>query len=74
MCEDPYNYNSREDAKIKKVLHCWMGRLEYAEQTYGRYSDEWVEVFNLPSSTCMLKAGHNGPHRWTKDSNIIIQF
>ena len=58
---------------MKKVLHCWAGREEWAEKTYGIPSDEWAEAVVEPA-TCMLEAGHSGPHEWTPDENIAVRF
>lgn len=53
--------------------HCWMGRLEHAEETYGPSSDEALRAFDEPG-TCMLPDGHAGPHEFTPDDQITITF
>lgn len=34
----------------------------------------WFGVRIAPSSTCMLRKGHLGEHRWTLDSKIGVSF
>jgi len=45
----------------KPVLHCW-------EDGPPCEHDEDC------SSTCMLPAGHDGPHDWTCDNLISVRF
>jgi len=52
-------------------LHCWAGREEVDE--------EWRRTVYLvhdevPGMTCMLEAGHAGPHEWTSDRDIGVTF
>ena len=62
--------------------HCWADRrdIEYDKRTDGQslvtYTDEWLAIVTgeLPDATCMLPAGHSGPHEWTNDSEIQITF
>ena len=55
------------------MLHCWQDSVEEATKKYGFGSTEWAEAVNNPS-TCMLEAGHNGPHEFTPDGQIVITF
>lgn len=55
------------------ALHCWEDRAYWAEQTYGFASEEWAEAF-LENGTCMLPAGHDGPHVFTPDTQIGVTF
>jgi hypothetical protein len=41
---------------------CWEDRRSY-------YVD-----WDSPAETCMLPDGHDGPHEWTPDSEIVVQF
>jgi hypothetical protein len=45
-----------------RVLHCW--------EDLRNVTDNW----DLPNATCMLPDGHDGPHEWTPDSDIRVQF
>ncbi len=61
------------------MKHCWTGRGEWIETTYGYLSDEYLDdaanAYGDPNwcgSTCMLPAGHFGPHVWTPDDEIVI--
>ena len=45
---------------------CWMGRAEH-EEAAGRSWDG-------PGQTCMLDDGHAGPHEWTGDDGIVVEF
>jgi hypothetical protein len=52
------------------VRHCWQG---YHEQ-WPDGSDEWARHYHEPSATCLLPKGHEGPHQFTPDDQIIVQF
>lgn len=54
------------------MTHCWMGKYEYME-SIGQLDDYLADGEQVPS-TCLLPDGHAGPHEWTPDSEIIIQF
>ena len=58
----------------ERTLHCWAGRRDVAEETYGLGSAEWAEAWNEPDATCMLEHGHAGPHEWTHDDSIDVRF
>jgi hypothetical protein len=53
------------------MVHCWQGKREHTE--FG--SQEWHDTFlDDGDGTCMLDDGHDGPHEFTPDSQIIVQF
>lgn len=54
-------------------LRCWHDKQAYMEDVYGFGSDKWAEAQENPA-TCMLPAGHAGPHRWTPDECITVNF
>jgi|KBSSwiStaDraftv2_1062776.scaffolds.fasta_scaffold00399_23 hypothetical protein len=41
-------------------LHCW--------------ADNDAVDYGEMSETCMLEAGHDGPHEWTPDDQIRVSF
>ena len=51
------------------IAHCWQDNAEI--HNFG--SEKWVEAFLNPA-TCMLEAGHDGPHFFTPDEEIMIAF
>lgn len=53
----------------KIIPHCWMGNDEVVE--WG--SDAWAEAERHPA-TCMLEAGHKGPHEFIPHSEIEVTF
>ena len=53
--------------------HCWLGKEEWAEKEFGRFSPEHLAALD-EGGTCMLPAGHDGPHAWTPDDEIGITF
>lgn len=60
--------NERECPMKVRVLHCWED---------GPVTDELDEngyPIGQIGSTCMLEAGHEGPHDFIPDSNIGISF
>ena len=68
----------------ERALHCWTGRKEWTEEAYEKehgagswwgsdahvatYADDWKD------GTCMLEAGHDGPHDFTNDDEIGVRF
>jgi hypothetical protein len=68
----------------ERVLHCWMGRREATEEAYEAVhgKDSWwgSEPFcetwqdDWKDGTCMLEAGHDGPHEFTDDDCIGVTF
>ena len=52
-------------------LHCWADRGECDEE--WRWNVYLVDE-SEPGQTCFLEAGHEGPHRWTSDSDIVVSF
>lgn len=59
-----------DDCRCPEPVHCWAGYLESLE--FG--SEEWVEAFDKGDATCLLPDGHEGPHEWTPDSDIMVRF
>ena len=57
-----------------KTLHCWKDKLEHTIERYGWGSDEYCTVLDSDDGTCMLADGHDGPHIFTPDDQIIIEF
>ena len=57
----------------KRVLHCWESNTEWAEAAHGLGSAEYEAAWRQPG-TCMLEAGHNGPHVFTPDDDIVVRF
>lgn len=57
-------------------LHCWESKIDWIEQTYGDKSDQYYEYMAslVPSGTCLLPSGHDGPHAWTDDEEIVVRF
>lgn len=52
------------------MVHCWQGRrdtLEYASQ-------EYFDEIETCGHTCLLENGHDGPHEWTRDDEIMVTF
>ena len=43
----------------ERVLHCW---------------EAGPETEDGCSTTCFLLDGHEGPHRWTRDDEIVVSF
>ena len=57
------------DNHEQRVLHCWHGKGDDAAID----SPEYVEAILKPG-TCMLPRGHEGPHVYTPDDSILINF
>ena len=58
----------------ERILHCWKDSVEHAEELFGYGSDRYWEVFSMRIGTCMLSAGHEGPHSFTPDDEIGVIF
>ena len=56
------------------AVHCWKDYRDWVKETYGLLSGEYIDSFNEWPATCMLPAGHAGPHEWTPDSETAIKF
>lgn len=56
-----------------RVLHCWKDEREWLDENGKGDSEEWLRTFES-NGTCMLRAGHVGPHRFTPDSEIGIRL
>lgn len=61
---------------MSKIVHCWTSEREWIEETYGDKSDEYFDfmVSDKPNRSCVLLHGHDGPHEWTDDENIVVRF
>lgn len=62
-----------------RVLHCWAGRYEVESEGLEWGSAAWAELWiatheDNGGATCMLEAGHEGPHEWTPDGEITVEF
>ena len=55
------------------TLHCWKSNVEHAEETFGYCSDHHAEAMNN-RSTCLLLDGHEGPHEFVFDGDIMVKF
>jgi len=58
------------------VPHCWKGRSCHIREGYGWGSDEHIATYldDFIDGTCMLPAGHEGPHEFTPDDQIEVTF
>ncbi len=56
-----------------KRPYCWADKKELAEETYGYLSPEHVDASER-NCTCLLLDGHDGPHQWTPDDEIVVSF
>jgi len=63
------------------VNHCWKGKREWIEETQGVGSPEWCAIVGdyysdepYHDATCLLPAGHDGPHDFTPDEEIMVSF
>jgi hypothetical protein len=57
--------------------HCWTGKSEWIKETYGMESEEYCAYQATREEyghTCMLPAGHDGPHEFTPDIQIVVEF
>jgi hypothetical protein len=50
---------ANETASIRKIVHCWEDGPRTADDV---------------GTSCMLEMGHEGPHVWVRDDDIIIRF
>jgi hypothetical protein len=55
-------------------LHCWKDQREHVEETEGQGSEAWTATWVDGDGTCMLAAGHDGPHEFTPDDQIGVSF
>lgn len=54
-------------------LHCWQDKLDWVWQQGAKLgSPEYLAAIEHPA-TCMLPAGHAGPHAWTSDEEIRVE-
>ena len=59
---------------MNHLRRCWKDRHEHATEVHGFGSPEWAESHLADSATCMLDAGHDGPHEFTPDDRIVIRI
>ncbi len=47
-----------------------------AEAVTRCWADSWNDELwgEEPRSSCLLEGGHRGPHEWTPDSEIVLEF
>ncbi len=52
--------------------HCWADKFEVEgmQRAYDWASGEYTE----PDWTCLLEAGHDGPHEWSDLDGIEVVF
>ncbi len=53
------------------MKHCWKDYSEYVAEKHGEWSSEHIAAM-VDDGTCMLEDGHEGEHRFTPDSGIVI--
>lgn len=61
------------------IVHCWKGRSEWIEETFGLHSEQWLRdavagYEGAVGATCMLHEDHGGDHDFVPDSDIIVKF
>ena len=56
------------------AVHCWKDQLEDAEERFRIGSKEWAAVYDGPGGSCMLPIGHDGPHEFTPDDQVVVDF
>ena len=62
--------NIVENPARTPVPHCWADELSQ----YDIGSEEWRDVALRGNATCLLPAGHKGPHEFIPDSEITVEF
>jgi hypothetical protein len=69
-------HGSRTSMSTSRHCHCWTSKREWCAQTYGHASTEYLDTYDLPggNATCLLPEGHDGPHEWTSDGGIVVEF
>ena len=55
-------------------LHCWKDEGEDLEERFGFHSPEHLRIYEGPGGTCLLSAGHEGPHEFTPDTDVGVSF
>ena len=57
------------------MTRCWVHESEEIERRYGWASPEMIDYWQRESKgVCMLPDGHDGPHAWTPEDQIVITF
>lgn len=54
--------------------HCWAGYRESLDCNDLRQAELWIASWDAGDATCMLPADHLGPHEWTPDDEIRVEF
>jgi len=52
--------------------HCWEDKAEYIRENYGKTDAYYYAIEH--NGTCMLEAGHEEPHDFIADENLVIDF
>jgi hypothetical protein len=60
----------------KQTPRCWADKAEHLAKEHGEYSPQHVNAMYGAggNATCLLPEGHDGPHDWTSDSEIVVTF
>lgn len=60
----------------EREIHCWAGRREEIEETYGYDSEAYMETYaqDWKGGIRLLPDGHGGPHVFTDTDQIMIRF
>ena len=53
--------------------HCWLDYRNFLEVNGQEKSQEWLDTWDK-NKTCMAMDGHDGPHEWVYDSDIVVEF
>lgn len=52
--------------------HCWASKADWLAEKHGINSIEHLDAVCNPGF-CLLESGHDGPHKWVPDNEIIIE-
>ena len=56
----------------ERIRRCWQGHRDQFEVGTDEYIQSWIDYPD--GATCLLPEGHEGPHEWTPDDQILISF
>jgi hypothetical protein len=59
-----------DDPLTPRVLHCWA---DYSSCMYAGLAPFDDDLYSV-GGTCLLPAGHAGPHEFTRDDEIVVTF